>query len=61
MSIVMVLGLLLPVLAVLYAEKKEIHWPGEEASRYVRDWVQRSMETLNEAWAVARLIISGRH
>lgn len=55
------LGLLLPMLAVLYAEKKEIHWPVEEASRYVRDWVQTSTETLYEAWAVAKFIMLGRH
>lgn len=60
-SIVLVLGLLVPALAVLYAEKKEIHWRGDKASMYVRDWVERAMQAMNEAWAVTRLVILGRH
>lgn len=40
MSIVVVLGVLLPAIAVLYAETKKVHWPGEEASMYMRSWLR---------------------
>lgn len=60
MSIVLLLGVVLPSLMVLYAEAKRIHWPGEEASMYVRDWMKRGMETMNQAWTVTRLVMLGR-
>ena len=55
------LGLLLPAVAILYAKNKKVHWPGEEASMHVRDWVERAMQAMNKAWAVTRLVILGRH
>lgn len=56
-SIVLFLGAVLPAFMVLYAENKKVHWRGEEASMYVRDWVERPMQAMNKAWTVTRLFI----
>ena len=60
MSIVLLLGVVLPALMVLYAEAKRIHWPGEKASIYVRDGIQRGMETMDRAWTMTRLVLFRR-
>lgn len=60
-TLLLVVGVLLPGLVVWYAEAKRVYWPGEEASMFVRDVVERGLESLGEAWTVAKLVIAGRN
>ena len=60
-SLFLVLGVLLPGLVVWYAEAKRVHWPGEEASMFVRDVVERGLKSLGKMWTVTKLVITGRN
>ena len=60
-SLLLVLGVLLPGLVVWYAEAKRVYWPGEEASIFIRDVVERGLGSLGETWTFAKVVITGKN